>query len=68
MHTGGQGGRQGPSGGTYQLPCGRELVLRLAGSHMCPAPRTGTVFTDDLAPVEQLIDQIILDYVRSGDQ
>jgi hypothetical protein len=26
----------------------------------------GTIFTDDLAPVEQLIDQIVLDYVRAG--
>jgi hypothetical protein len=30
------------------------------------APRTGSVITDDLAPVEQLIDQIVVDYIREG--
>lgn len=38
----------------------------LRDGHIRRAPGTGTVFTDDLAPVEQLIDQIVLDYVRAG--
>jgi spermidine synthase len=43
----------------------RTVGMR-ADSRVRPAPRTGAVFTDDLAPVEQLIDQIVLDYVRHG--
>lgn len=43
----------------------RTVGLRvLREGNLRPAPRTGTVFTDDLAPVEQLIDQIVLDYAR----
>jgi spermidine synthase len=48
--------------GSARVPAIRALHegnLRLA-------PRTGHVFTDDLAPVEQLIDQIVVDYVRDG--
>lgn len=47
-------------------------LTRIAGmralqkGHIRPAPQNGTVFTDDLAPVEQLIDQIVLDYVQQG--
>jgi hypothetical protein len=29
-------------------------------------PANGIVFTDDLAPVERLIDDIILSYIRSS--
>lgn len=45
-----------------------DTVARRALSlgNLRPAPRSGTVFTDDLAPVEQLIDQILLDYVDKG--
>jgi hypothetical protein len=35
----------------------------LAGGWVVPSPYHGQVFTDDLAPVERLIDQIIFSYV-----
>ena len=38
----------------------------LKGGNLREWTQTGTVFTDDKAPVEQLIDQIILDYVVGG--
>lgn len=36
------------------------------GGNLRPAPGRGPIFTDDLAPVEQLIDQIVLNYARTG--
>jgi hypothetical protein len=35
----------------------------LAGGWLKPSPYHGQVFTDDLAPVERLIDEIIFSYV-----
>jgi hypothetical protein len=35
----------------------------LTGGKLRPSPYHGQVFTDDLAPVERLIDQIIFNYV-----
>jgi spermidine synthase len=35
----------------------------LSGGKLRPSPYHGQVFTDDLAPVERLIDQIIFNYV-----
>jgi len=35
----------------------------LAGGWVKPSPYHGQVFTDDLAPVERLIDEIIFSYV-----
>jgi spermidine synthase len=39
----------------------------LSETHLRSGGNGGVLFTDDLAPVEQLIDQIVLDYVRSGE-
>jgi hypothetical protein len=41
-------------------------VAQRAAGHVREFRSTGTVFTDDLAPVEHMVDQIILSYVRSG--
>jgi len=38
----------------------------LASGNIRRVPANGTVFTDDLAPVERLIDDIILSYIRSS--
>ncbi|HEV2036312.1 MAG TPA: fused MFS/spermidine synthase [Candidatus Dormibacteraeota bacterium] len=38
----------------------------LSGGRLRPSPYHGQVFTDDLAPVERLIDQIIFSYVTGG--
>jgi hypothetical protein len=35
----------------------------LSGGWLKPSPYHGQVFTDDLAPVERLIDEIIFSYV-----
>jgi spermidine synthase len=42
---------------------GRRALLH---GNIRPAPPSGPIFTDDLAPVEQMVDQIVLDYIRSG--
>jgi spermidine synthase len=47
-------------------PTGTVARRALTLGNLRPAPASGTVFTDDLAPVEQLIDQILLDYVDKG--
>jgi hypothetical protein len=39
-------------------------VAARALSYLRPAPSSSPIFTDDLAPVEQLVDQIILDYAQ----
>jgi spermidine synthase len=45
----------------------RTVAMRALRQGNLRLPRRGgTIFTDDLAPVEQLIDQIVLDYVRAG--
>lgn len=50
----------------------RDPTLRyaadIAETHMRIAPAGGVVFTDDRAPVENLIDAIILDYAFGGRQ
>ena len=38
----------------------------LASGNVRRAAPNGVVFTDDLAPVERLIDNIILSYIRSS--
>ncbi len=38
----------------------------LASGNIRRVPPNGIVFTDDLAPVERLIDDIILSYIRSS--
>jgi spermidine synthase len=38
----------------------------LSGGRLRPSPYHGQVFTDDLAPVERLIDAIIFNYVTHG--
>jgi hypothetical protein len=35
-------------------------------AQVAPAQPGGIVFTDDRAPVEQLIDQLLIDYVQQG--
>ncbi len=45
-------------------PLGPVAVKTLQEGH-ARAAATGPVFTDDLAPVERLIDQIILGYIRA---
>lgn len=45
----------------------REVGHRaLAHGHLRQFRGSGPIFTDDLAPVEQLIDQMVLDYARTG--
>lgn len=41
------------------------LVRRTQG-HLWDAPRDGPIFTDDRAPVEQVVDLMIIDYARTG--
>lgn len=41
-------------------------LARRAQGHLWQAPRDGPVFTDDRAPVEQVVDLMILDYARNG--
>jgi len=48
---------------TARDPLGMVATRALEQGRPRPAPR-GPVFTDDLAPVERLIDQIILGYIR----
>lgn len=40
--------------------------LALVPGRLAPSPYHGQVYTDDLAPVEQLIDEIIFNYVTSA--
>ena len=40
--------------------------LALVPGRLAPSPYHGQVYTDDLAPVEQLIDEIIFNYVTSS--
>ncbi|HBY94719.1 MAG TPA: spermine synthase, partial [Chloroflexi bacterium] len=42
-----------------------SLARRTQG-HLGEAPRQGPIFTDDRAPVEQVVDLMIIDYARSG--
>ena len=53
--------------GLASEPLVREVADSAAASGgIRPSPYHGQVFTDDLAPVEQLIDEIILGYVASS--
>jgi spermidine synthase len=48
-------------------PLARQAAeATLSGGKLRPSPYHGQVFTDDLAPVERLIDQIIFSYVTGG--
>ena len=53
------------------LPAGSPLKTvadwSLSGGNPRPIPPGGRVFTDDHAPVELVVDQIILDVAREGD-
>ncbi|MCJ7512829.1 MAG: fused MFS/spermidine synthase [Anaerolineales bacterium] len=42
-------------------------VVRRTTENLVPTPRVTTVFTDDLAPVEQLVDSIVLRFFLGGD-
>ncbi len=42
-------------------------VLERAVENLVPTPVSATVFTDDLAPVEQLVDSIVLRFFLGGD-
>jgi len=42
------------------------ITAALANGNIRRVPANGIVFTDDLAPVERLIDDIILNYIRSS--
>lgn len=41
-------------------------LARRARSSLWEAPQEGMIFTDDRAPVEQVVDLMILDYARAG--
>jgi spermidine synthase len=41
-------------------------VAQRAAGHVREFRGTGPVFTDDLAPVEEMVDQMILNYVQNG--
>ena len=45
---------------------GDAAQFALAPGRLQPSPYHGQVYTDDLAPVEQLIDEIIFSYVTGG--
>jgi hypothetical protein len=42
-------------------------ALKLAAIHQQPAPEATTVFTDDLAPVEWITNNMVLKFVFFGD-
>ena len=46
-------------------PLLREAVA-YAGTVICPTVASGTVFTDDRAPVEMMTNRIVIDFVLSG--
>ncbi len=44
-----------------------RLVLESAARAIAPLGRSDVIFTDDRAPVERLVDSIVLDYLLGGD-
>jgi spermidine synthase len=51
---------------TEQAPPLLLDVLQRAAGHVVSTPTTATVFTDDRAPVEQLVNSIVIRFVLSG--
>ncbi len=53
------------------MPAGAPALLRestaRAVDNLQPAPRSSTVFTDDLAPVEQLTNSIVIRFILGGE-
>ena len=53
------------------MPAGSPAVLRdsmaRAVDNLQPTPRSTTVFTDDLAPVEQLTNSIVIRFILGGE-
>jgi spermidine synthase len=49
------------------LPAGLRPTAKTAAARLAPPLRGGTVYTDDRAPVEWLIDKSIVDYAAGGD-
>ncbi|HEX2232760.1 MAG TPA: fused MFS/spermidine synthase [Thermoleophilaceae bacterium] len=49
------------------LPAGLRQTARAAAARLEPPLRGGTVYTDDKAPVEWLIDKSIVDYAAGSD-
>jgi hypothetical protein len=53
--------------GLVSSPLATEAAkATLTGGWVKPSPYHSQVFTDDLAPVERLIDEIIFSYVSGG--
>jgi spermidine synthase len=53
--------------GLISAPLANDAAqLALVSGRLAPSPYHGQVYTDDLAPVEQLIDEIIFNYVTSA--
>lgn len=53
----------------YQQPTTPQFVLQILSQTydgLQPAPSTGTIFTDDLAPVEQITNSMVLKFLLSG--
>jgi spermidine synthase len=42
-------------------------AMYLAAAHLQPAPQSTTVFTDDLAPIEWITNQMVLNFILYGD-
>jgi spermidine synthase len=49
-----------------RLPAGLRATARASAARLEPALRGGSVYTDDKAPVEWLIDKSIVDYAAGG--
>jgi hypothetical protein len=49
------------------LPSGLRRTARAAAARLTPPLRGGSVYTDDKAPVEWLIDKSIVDYAAGAD-
>lgn len=52
--------------GALQNPLLREVAARALPQIVQVQPTSGLIFTDDRAPVEQLVDQMIVDYLRAS--
>ena len=61
-----QGGQAGGALGAGALPADLRSVAQAASARLAPGLRGGTVYTDDRAPVEWLIDSSILDVAAQG--
>jgi hypothetical protein len=65
---------EGPAGAGRLAAAAERLdpelakVARAAAARLEPAPTGGSVYTDDRAPVEWLIDRTVVEYAASGDE